>query len=292
MNEILSDLKYLLSLKRNCSFGTTDIFSSPVKQSRVFGSDITNITPYTPQTPYTLKTPQAVKPIDTNVIYELCGNDFHMYSYPSYTRGKNMIMNTPGFVNTTESTAFEGPHHPICKIENEYYKDYIITEDFVKYKGTDEVIDKYYNCEGECDPVLILGIILTCYFSLNERLRFYINILEKDGKIDEGHSMAPFSTMKRIKQLLNKLKSNDKYYNCAVEFLKHEPPNLPKLRIIYKSIEDFSQNPSEDDLLRYIYDLYYKVLVPGGRFSMIPKLKLKSDKIIRSTPIKAKKLIF
>jgi hypothetical protein len=43
----------------------------------------------------------------------------------------------------------------------------IITEDYVKYQGTKEVIDKYYNCldeglfEGNCDPILIVGIIIT-----------------------------------------------------------------------------------------------------------------------------------
>jgi hypothetical protein len=286
MNKLISDLKYLL---RGCnSFGNNESFKSPVKLKRVFGTDLTNTTPKTP------KINKLIKPIDTNIIYEVCGIDYHMYYYPSYTRGKNIEMYTPNNENTTSSTKFEGPHHPVCKIEKEGYSNYIITEDFVKYKGIKEVIDKYYNCfdeglfEGNCDPILIVGIIITCYCSLVERLKYYISILETDGEIDKPHANAHIGSINRIDQLLNIIK-NTKYYNCIQKFLSQEVPNLPKLKVIYNYINEFSQDTSQKDLLRYILDLYYKVLVPGGKFSTIKKPELNQN-LSNITPIKPKRL--
>ena len=141
MNKLISDLKYLL---KNCnSFGNYDeSFKSPEKVKRVFGTNLTNTPKTIPST--SSSSFKLIKPIDTNIIYEVCGIDYHIYYYPSYTRGKNMEMYTPNNQNTTSSTKFEGPHHPMCKIEKDGYSEYIITEDFVKYKGTEEVIDNDY----------------------------------------------------------------------------------------------------------------------------------------------------
>jgi hypothetical protein len=288
MKALLRDLKYLL---RGCnSFGNDDLFKSPEKLKRVFGTDLTN----TPKTLPSSSSLKLIKPIDTNIIYEVCGVDYHIYYYPSYTRGKNMEMYTPNNQNTTSSTNFEGPHHPMCKIEKEGYSEYIITEDFVKYQGTKEVINRFYKCkdeglfEGNCDPILITGIIITCYCSLVERLKYYISILETGGEINGGHANAHIGTINRIDQLLHIIKDT-KYHGCVQGFLSQEVPNLPKLKVIYNYINVFSQNTSEKDLLRYILDLYYKVLVPGGKFLPIKKPVL-NQKLSLITPIKPKRL--
>ena len=137
---------------------------------------------------------------------------------------------------------------------------------------------------------MIVGIIITCYCSLVERLKYYIGILETGGEIDSGHANAHLRTIHNIDQLLNIIKDTD-YHGCAQGFLLQEVPNLPKLKVIYNYINEFSQNTYEKDLLRYIFDLYYKVLVPGGKFSNIDKPVI-SQKLSMITPIKAKKLIF
>ncbi len=289
---LLKDLYYLLSLKRTTSFGMVE-YSSPEKVKRIFGTEITNTPISTPKTTRTTpSTPKNIKPIDTGTVYELCNYDFHIYHYPSYTRGRNIEMTTPLNVNTIVSTDFEGPHHPACKIEDPYYKDYLITEDFVKYKGNKIIIDKYYRCkdegkfEGKCDPILITGIIIICYVSLFERLKYYISILENNGEIDQGHLRAPFMTIHRIEHLLNILKRNNsypEYHTCADDFLKQEPPNLYKIKMVYTYISQFSEDTSEKDLLRYIIELYYIALAPGGKFSMVRKPEM-NKKLVEAEP--------
>jgi hypothetical protein len=279
MNKLISDLKYLL---RGCnSFG--GVYSSPTKLVRAFsGLDISNTTPKTPKTP--ANAPKIIGPVDTEIIYKICNIDFHIYHYPSYTKGNCLIMSTPGEVNTTESTKCEGPHHPVCKIEGTYqneYRDYTMSEDFVIFKGKKIVrYDKNNNyiCEnGDCDQILLLGVLVACYCSLVERLDFYIRMLKNKDTINEGHINAPFKTIERIKNILSKLKSTN-YHNCALKFLISPRLNFGRLQMIYREFKNYSEDPY-DSLHDYILKMYEKYLTPGGKVLDIPK------------PVKPKKVV-
>ncbi len=295
LKELKKDLRYLLG--KRCSFGSSE-YKSPEKVKRVFGSDITNnLTPKN-----VIKS--SIKPIDTGIVYDVCGNEYHIFYYPSYTRGSNSIMNTPGLSNTTESTKFEGPHHPVCKIEGKnknFYKDYIITEDFVKIRGKEIIIDKNFNCineaifEGDCDPILLLGIIVVCYHSLIERLDYYISLLESGKNIDRGHANAPFKTIEKIDNLTKKLNED-----CATDFLNKKHPVLPKIKLIYTYIKKYIENENDPNttpdpkdqklFLEFIINVY-RVVLPGGRFLDIPKYNTKVD-LTELLPNPKKKLIF
>jgi hypothetical protein len=251
MNEILSDLRYLLSLKRSCSFGTGD-YSTPIKVTRVFGTDLTNVTPKS----------VVIKPKDTGVVYGVCGINFHIYHYPSYTSGKESTMMTPNQQNITSSSKFEGPHHPMCKIEKAGYSNYIITEDFVKYKGNKEIISNRYKCvdealkDSKCDPVLLLGIIIVCYYSLAERLKFYIERLRQGLEIDSGHLFRPKITMKNIYSLMKKLNNIDKnFHKCAFNFLWNTFPTTLAMEKIFEHISEYFENENPE-FLDFIFEEY------------------------------------
>jgi hypothetical protein len=261
---VLSDLRYLLS------FGT--VYESPVKVKKVFGTDITNI----PKTP---STPIIVKPIDTRIYYTVCDNEYHIYYYPSYIKGTGSIMNTPGLTNTTESSNYEGRQHPVCKIKGKnekYYRDFIITEDFVKYKGNDIVINKNYKCKGlgrdpgisqdleGCDRLLLLGMLVVNFHSLDERLKHYISMLENGETIDRGHIYAPHLTISKIEKLTKILGDE-----CVYTFLYRQIPVFGKIKIIYEKIKEYTDSPNPE-FLKYILDLY-NIVLPGGKFSSIKK---------------------
>jgi hypothetical protein len=300
MKQLILDLRYLLSLKKGCSFGSYENYKnyeSPKKLKRVFGTDLTNLPTPTPS-------PASIKPIDTNIVYDVCGNEYHIFYYPSYTKGSGSIMSTPGKANVTESSKYEGPQHPICKIEGKnknFYKDYIISEDFVKIRGKEIIIDKKFNCvnealfEGECDPILLLGIIVVCYHSLITRLEHYIQILESGKLIDPPHANAPLVTIHKIDALTKKLNEE-----CANDFLNKKIPVLPKIKLLCSYIKKFIENeydpyntpdPEEQKLfLEYIINVY-RVVLPGGKFSDIPKYNTKID-LTEFLPNTRKKLIF
>jgi len=208
---------------------------------------------------FTFGVKKPVSPTDTGIIHNICGIPVHIYYYTS----KNTLSWTPGAKHIIYSKSYEGPHHPMCKIDLPRYKDYIINEGGVKWKGTTVVFstEELENNNPEIyNDDMLAALVLACFYSLHQRLHYYIHRIEDLGQtIDYGHNMAPVYTFTKINEILP-LFTNEKIKNC-VENTIHtfKPINLAQLKILFEEIKYYS-----DDLLpkrkEYILKMYHALL--------------------------------
>jgi hypothetical protein len=294
MKKLLSDLRYLLGLLgKRCSFGVVDdTFKSPEKQRRVF-ADLTNLAEALPTIPKSVpKSGKIIKAVPTDIIHTICEIPIRIYYYPSYTKGKEQLVYTPLERHTTKSSNIEGPHHPICKIELEQFKDFIITEDNVKYKGTEVVVDDSLNCKDQgklgngCNYSLLLAMIVANYYSLSERFLYYLELLEKHGPsvIDYGHAEAYKYNIAKIENIIELIVSK-KTKECAKNFLNTvRPLNLPFLKIMFEEIDKLSHDQLKERL-DYIFEVY-DMKLNHRNFLVLKSPEYKS----MMTPIKPKRL--
>ena len=263
MKKLLSDLRYLLG--NRCSFGgSNDTFKSPEKQKRVF-ADLSNLAEALPSPASGVSSSRIIKAIPTDIVHTICDIPIRVYYYPSYTKGKNQIMYTPFQRNKTKSSNIEGPHHPICKIDLDKFEDFVITEDIVKYKGNEIVIDNSLNCKDQgklgngCNYSLLLGMIVANFYSLSERFLYYIDLLEKHGPsvIDYGHAEAYKYNFAKIENIIELIVSKNTK-ECAKNFLNTvRPLNLPFLKIMFEEIDKLShdQLPERLDYIMEVYEM-------------------------------------
>jgi hypothetical protein len=236
LKRVIKDILYLSKNLRSCSFGRT-----PTK------------TPITPETSL------PVQAVDTGKIHTLCKVPVHIYYYTS----KNTLVYTPAGVHTVYSNRFEGPHHPMCKIEGPHYKDYIINEGGVKWNG-EIVIFSTEDLENNNPEIynddLLMAVILACFYSLHQRLHFYIHRVEDlDKTINYGHNMAPVYTYNKIKIVLGLFKHA---FNrqCAENFMNtFVPMNLQQVMTLFEEIKYFSSdlNPERK---QFISDMYHSLM--------------------------------
>ena len=180
--------------------------------------------------------------IDTGTVHVICDIPVHIYYY----NVKNKMIYTPHGLHTSYSNNYEGPHHPMCKIEIDRYKDYIFNEGGVKWKGMDIVFsteDWENNDPSFYNDDMVLGVLVACFYSLSQRLKFYIHLIEDLGEIiDPGHTRAPYYTFSTINKLISLIKT-PQLKLCAKTFIKEFLPiNLNNIMILFKQIKNFSSD--------------------------------------------------
>jgi len=220
---------------------------------------------------------KPLKAIDTGKIHIICDIPVHVYTYPSYA--KNTLIYTPAGVHTTYSENYEGPHHPMCKIELNGYSNYDINEGGVKLNGKRIFLTKQSRYKpGQLNDILLLGILVACFYSLSQRLEYYIHLMEDLDKIvDHRHNLAPLYTMDIIDKVFNVIQNND-IIKCAHDFMdNHIPLNLKEMVILFEQINFYS----EDQLFqrkKWILDFYHsKIIKTPPKF--IKKTKTTSKRL-------------
>jgi len=199
---------------------------------------------------------KPLKAIDTGKIHVICDIPVHVYSYPSYA--KNTLVYTPAGVHTTYSENYEGPHHPMCKIELRGYSDYDINEGGVKLNGKRIFLTKESRYKrGYLNDVLLLGILVACFYSLSQRLDYYIHLIEDlDKMIDHRHNQAPLYTMEIIDKVFGVIEKRE-IYDCAHDFMDdHKPLNLKEIIILFEQINYYSEDESKERK-KWILDFYH-----------------------------------
>ena len=227
------------------------------------------------KTSFGTKNVKPVRAIDTGIIHVICGIPVHIYYYTS----KNSLVYTPAGIHTSYSKSFEGPQHPMCKLKG--YDDYIFNEGGIKWKGN-QIIFSTENWENNNPEYysdnMLLGVIMACLYSLLQRLRYYIHLIEDlDRIIDYGHNMAPVYTYNTIISVL-KLIDSSEFKRCVEKFMNNfKPFNLDELMILFEEIKFFSS-----DLLpkrkKYILDFYYDLKIEE-RIPSIPEQVLKPKRL-------------
>jgi hypothetical protein len=133
---------------------------------------------------------KPVSAIDTGIVHIICNLPVHIYYYTS----KNKMIYTPAGIHTTYSNSYEGPHHPMCKIDQSKYNDYTFNEGGMKWKGSNIIFSTEYtenNKPLDYNDDMVLAVIIACFYSLIQRLHFYVHIVaDLDKTIDEGHNRA------------------------------------------------------------------------------------------------------
>jgi hypothetical protein len=235
------------------------------------------------------KIDKPVNPIDTGIVHDICGVPVHIYYYDS----KNTLSWTPGYKHTIYSKSYEGKHHPICKIDTPEYKDYIINEGGVKWKGN-IVVFSTENLENNDPNVynddMLAALVLACFYSLHQRLHYYIHRIEDLGlTIDPGHNLAPMYTKDKINSIMGLFK-NISMKECVQDVMDtFKPINLNQLMILFEEIKYFSseidnKNPTASERKNFIIDMY-NTLIKHEPFNK-PRIKSKETEPI----IKPRKL--
>ena len=197
-----------------------------------------------------------VEAIDTGKTHLICGIPVHVYTYPSYA--KNTLIYTPAGVHTTYSENYEGPHHPMCKIELFGYLDYDINEGGVKLNGKKIFSTKMTPYKrGILNDNLLLGILVACFYSLSQRLDFYIHLIEDLGKtIDHRHNQAPIYTIDIIDRIFDIIERKQVDI-CAHDFMNsHRPLNLKEIVVLFEQINYYSDDLSQQRK-EWILDFYH-----------------------------------
>ena len=246
LSKVNKDIRYL---SRSSSFGGgfRRSLSPPPSRSK---------TPLPrPPPPSRSKTPPPIPAIDTGIINTICGIPVHIYYYTV----KNALVLTPAGVHTSYSNNYEGPQHPMCKIEIVKYNNYIFNEGGIKVNGTNVIFstEKWENNNPDnYDDSMLLGVLLACFYSLYQRLDHYIKLIYDQGvTIDYGHNSAPFYTRSKINILLNLFK-NPKIKQCAEDFINNfKPFNMNQLMILFDEIKIFSSD-NLPERKKFIIDMY------------------------------------
>jgi hypothetical protein len=211
--------------------------------------------------------PKPFKSVDTGLTHNICGTPVHIYYY----NVKNKMIYTPAGIHTSYSSNYEGPHHPMCKIMLHKYKDYIFNEGGIKWKG--ETLIYSTESQENNDPKnyndqMLLGVVIACFYSLLQRLHFYIHIIEDlDKNIDYGHNQAPKYTFQTINSLLKVMDSQ--FQECASYFMDNfKPFNLNQLMDLFKQIKNFSSD-NLPERKQFILD-NYRSLLEGNQFTGTP----------------------
>jgi hypothetical protein len=203
--------------------------------------------------------------IDTEITHTLCGVPVHIYYYAS----KNALVYTPGKVHTIYSNNYEGPYHPMCKIDLPRYADYIINEGGVKYNGNRVIFsttDLENNNPEEYNDDMLAAIVLACFYSLIQRLHSYMYRIEDMGKtIDYGHNTAPIYTYKTIANVLKMFRDTD-MKKCVEKLLyTFKPFTITQLMVLFEEIKFFSyeiehDSPVATERLEFITDMYHTLM--------------------------------
>jgi len=224
------------------------------------------------------KTAKPVAAIDTGITHDICGVPVHIYYY----RSKNALVYTPYMKHQIYSQKYEGPHHPMCKIEMPKYEEYIINEGGIKWKGN-KVIFSTDNTENNDPSIynddLLLGVVLACFYSLNRRLESYIDIIRNNKIVDPGHNLAPNYTFGKIKKTLRAFK-NQEPRQCAENLMNtFKPFNLDEIRILFEEIKYFSSDTSPERK-KFILEAYDSQKLPRKR---IPISALSNESTFKPT---------
>ena len=203
--------------------------------------------------------------INTGIVHNICGVPVHIYYYTS----KNALVYTPGQVHTMYSKNYEGKHHPMCKIELPGYDDYIINEGGVKWRGHTIIFsteDLENNDPEKYNDEMLAALVLACFYSLHQRLNYYINRIEDQGLIiDRGHNLAPQYTFDKIDSIIRLFK-NTVIKKCVENLITtFKPITLEQLKILFREIKYFSEefeinNPSASSRKDFIFEMYYTLL--------------------------------
>ena len=204
-----------------------------------------------------------VRPVDTGITHLICNTPVKVYYYTA----KNQMIYTPAGIHTSYSTKYEGPHHPMCKIN--LYPDYIFNEGGIKWKGSTVVFsteNTNNNNPKEYNDEMLLGVLVACIYSLLQRLHFYIHLIEDlDQIIDRGHTMAPKYTYDTINLILQIIK-DPQIKQCSEDFMERfQPFNLNNLMILFDEIKLWSNDHTKQRkewILNFYHTKEYTKQIP------------------------------
>ena len=211
------------------------------------------------------KLQRPISAIDTGIVNTICGVPIHIYYYTA----KNALIFTPAGVHTSYSNNYEGPQHPMCKIEIPKYNNFIFNEGGVKVHGTKIIFSTenwQNNNPDNYDDNMLLGVLLACFYSLYQRLDHYIKLIYDQGvTIDYGHNSAPFYTRAKINTVLTLFK-NPEIKQCVEKFINNfKPFNMNQLMILFDEIKIFSSD-NLPERKQFIIDIY-NTLKQGNSFN-------------------------
>ena len=221
---------------------------------------------------------KPVNAIDTGIVHKICNVPIHIYYYTT----KNALVYTPAGIHTSYSNKYEGQHHPMCKIESPGYINYIFNEGGIKWEGSEVIFstESDSNDPRNYNDTMLLGVLLACFYSLHQRLHYYIHRIEDlDQQIDYGHAMAPFHTLENINKILGLFRISEQK-NCAEQFMEnYKPNNLNKLIILFQEIKYLSENYNPERK-GWILSYYYEGTPKKSRIPKIIELqKIKPRKL-------------
>jgi hypothetical protein len=209
--------------------------------------------------------PKPVPAVDTGIIHNMCGVPVHIYYYTS----KNTLVYTPGQVHTIYSKNYEGPHHPMCKIDMPAYSDYIINEGGIKWRGNTTIFsteDLENNDPDKYTDEMLAALVLACFYSLHQRLHYYMKRIEDQQlTIDRGHNLAPIYTFDKLNSVI-RLFRNEGLKRCVENLITtFKPITLDQLKILFEQIKYFSaevENNPPAALARknFIIEMYHTLM--------------------------------
>ena len=214
---------------------------------------------------------KLMPPVNPEISFTICGIPIKIYYYESWEA--NTYVLTPFKKHTSYSSKHEGPHHPICKINLPGYEDYIFTQNGIKLEGTTEIlsIKEWKNINpNKYDDIMLLGIIISYFYSLKERLDFYIKrYVNKDTSLDIGHKDAPYVTKENLDWVITLLKEQ-KYKNCVNSFLNEH--KLDDIMNIYDKMYDYE--PYDRKLIKDINVAYNNLKFIKSRVRLFDETKV------------------